>query len=184
MHELILQFTFIHNELYTTRKEEVERVIERIVETVTASFYEAVKQIDSFNSFGSEQVLLELEFFKSTLNFYFDDNSSETVKSTVSLLSQFIESERESKERRKKISGEVSYSTRILYECLTFQNKSPQKEDKKAREKEREKEREREREREIQREREREKREEKERSGSSTERDWRERREKKKKDKS
>jgi len=183
MHELILQFTFIHNELFTTRKEEVEPVIEKIVEMVTASIYEAVKLIDSFNSLGAEQVLLEIEFFKSILDHYFVENSEETLKTTVALLSQFIESEREAKERRRRISGEVSHSTRILYECLTFQNKTSQKEDRKEREREREKEREREREREIQREREREKREEKERSGSSTDRDWRERKDKKKKDK-
>ena len=118
--QLLLHFVFIHNEVYNSSKQELDNVIISLLEKVSDHLLSTIKQIDSFSPSGALQVLIEIDFIKSTLSKYAQADGSQIVfEQMQKLLYQWIDQDHEIIQKRKQqLTKHTQQSTAIMYSCF------------------------------------------------------------------
>lgn len=89
--QLLLQFVFIHNEVYNSSKEELDNVLRSLLEKIADHLLSTINLIDSFSKNGALQLLIEIEFIEKTLEKYLEvEGSKEVFHQITQLLLKYI----------------------------------------------------------------------------------------------
>lgn len=120
--DLLLQFVFIHDEVYNSAKEELSNVLRSLLEKVFDHLLSTVSMIDHFSENGALQVLIEVEFIANTLNKYLsvNDDTYFVYKKIVKLLKSFITAQEKQllEQRKKQLMMNTQRSTYIMFSCF------------------------------------------------------------------
>jgi len=133
--DLLLQFVLIHDEVYSVRADEVDAVMEKIVEALASSLLFHISHIEpECDVIGASQILLEVEFIESTLDYYMTDDSIQSFDICKQRLEESMESAAEveadedgvsagtilqrASDARASLLQQLKASTSLMYACF------------------------------------------------------------------
>ncbi len=90
MLDLLLELVFIHEEIYSSAKGELEAMMKALLEKLSRTFLECLKEIDTFNAAGALQALVEADFIKHTLARYLSLTANRTFSAAEQILTSFL----------------------------------------------------------------------------------------------
>merc|ERR1711920_1116641 len=118
--QLLLHFVFIHDEVYNSSKQELDNVLISLLEKVSDHLLSTIKQIDSFSPSGALQILVEVDFIRSTLSKYLQTDGSQIVFQEIKqLLYQWMDQDQANIQKKKRVlTNATMQSTKVMFSCF------------------------------------------------------------------
>jgi hypothetical protein len=131
---ILLQFVSTHHELGLICRDDSERILEGILEALSAKVLEHVKEIEEFSADGATLLRVEMQFLSDKLELYLDDVSEANFDAIEDYLSRCFTTKTELDKRTALRRGETVLKetvdrTRQLFMCFEEEGEEERKDE-------------------------------------------------------